>query len=83
MKRWQLQEAKNRLSELVRKAAEEGPQLITRHGDDAVVVIAAGEYRRLTAPPRENLMAFFRRSPLHDAAISLERSQDTGRKVDL
>ena len=83
MKRWQLQDAKNRLSELVRKAAEDGPQVITLRGDDAVVVIAADAYRRLSAPPKEGLIAFFRKSPLARATLDLERSRDTGRKIDL
>ena len=37
--KWQLQEAKNRLSEVVRKAQHEGPQTITLHGRDAAVVV--------------------------------------------
>ena len=44
---WQLQEAKQRLSEVVRRALEDGPQFVTRHGRDAVVVISAEQYRRL------------------------------------
>lgn len=83
MKRWQLQEAKNRLSELVRKAAEEGPQVITLRGEDAVVVIAADAYGRLSARPKEGLVAFLRSSPLARATLDLERSRDTGRKIDL
>ncbi len=46
---WQVQDAKQRFSELVQRALDEGPQLVTRHGKDAVVVVAADEYRRLTA----------------------------------
>lgn len=48
MRRWQLQDAKHRINELVEWALREGPQLITKHGHDAVVVLAASEYRRLT-----------------------------------
>lgn len=44
---WLLQDAKARLSELVRKVHSEGPQHVTVHGRDAVVVIAADEFRRL------------------------------------
>ena len=44
--RWQLQEAKNRLSEVVRLAQSDGPQTITVRGEDAVVVVSASEYRR-------------------------------------
>lgn len=51
---WQLQEAKQRFSELVRRAMEEGPQVVTRHGRDVVVVVPAEEYERLTAEPGED-----------------------------
>jgi prevent-host-death family protein len=44
---WQIQEAKQRFSELVRQAEADGPQVVTRHGREVVVVIAAEEYRRL------------------------------------
>jgi prevent-host-death family protein len=81
--RWQLQEAKNRLSELVRKAREEGPQVITLRGDDAVVVVAAKQYRRLARRPRGTLVDFFRKSPLAGARLDLTRSRDRGRRVDL
>jgi prevent-host-death family protein len=45
---WLLQDAKARFSELVRKVRSEGPQHVTVHGRDEVVVIAAEEFRRLT-----------------------------------
>ena len=83
MTRWQLQEAKNRLSELVRRAANEGPQVITLRGDDAVVVVAAGEYARLARKRQGSLVEFFRKSPLNAARLDLTRSRDTGRPVAL
>jgi prevent-host-death family protein len=83
MTKWQLQEAKNRLSEVVRKASDEGPQVITLRGDDAVVVVAAGEYARLTAKPKGTLVDFFRKSPLGAVALDLTRSRDTGRRAEL
>ncbi|GAA3306731.1 hypothetical protein GCM10020219_003950 [Nonomuraea dietziae] len=43
---WQLQEAKQRFSEVVRKAHDEGPQIITRHGDEVAVILDMAEYRR-------------------------------------
>ena len=46
---WQVQEAKQRFSELVRRTLEEGPQVVTRHGEEVVVVVAAEEYRRSQA----------------------------------
>ena len=83
MTKWQLQEAKNRLSEVVRKASDEGPQVITLRGEDAVVVVAAGEYARLTRKPKSSLVDFFRQSPLGSVTLPLARSLDTGRPVKL
>jgi prevent-host-death family protein len=82
MARWQLQEAKNRLSELVRKARDEGPQVITLHGRDAAVVVSARDYAR-KAKRGESLAEFVRRSPLAGIALEVGRSRDTGRPVKL
>jgi antitoxin Phd len=82
MARWQLQEAKNRLSELVRRARDEGPQVITLHGRDAAVVVSARDYAR-TARRKQSLAEFVRRSPLAGVALELGRSRDTGRPVKL
>lgn len=82
MIKWQLNEAKNRLSELVRKAQREGPQVITLHGRDAAVVVSARAYRRM-ARPAGNLAEFMRASPLAGVALDLQRSRDTGRPTDL
>lgn len=83
MTKWQLQEAKNRLSEVVRKAKDEGPQVITLRGDDAVVVVAADDYRKLARRPKGTIMEFFRKSPLAGVPLDLARSRDTGRPVRL
>lgn len=80
--KWQLQEAKNQLSEVVRKAQSEGPQVITVHGTDAAVVVAAKDYARLKRP-RGKLVEFFRKSPLVGIELDLTRDRDTGRRVDL
>ena len=66
----------------MRKAREEGPQLITSRGEEAAVLISIEEYRRLTQP-RESLLDFLQRSPWRDLEIDIERSRDTGRDVDL
>jgi len=85
-RRWKLEDAKNRFSEVVRAAMDRGPQRVTKHGKDAVVVVAASEYDRLTSPP-ENLVDFMRKSPLADAlakgALDLTRSHDLGRDMEL
>ena len=77
---WQLQEAKNKLSELITCAQQEGPQRITRRGENAAVVISAEDYDRMTQP-EESLVDFFRKSPLRGLVI--ERSKDLPRKVKL
>ena len=80
--KWQLQEAKNQLSELVRKAQSEGPQVITLHGNDAAVVVSAKDYGRLSRP-KGKLVDFFRNSPLVGVELIVARDKDTGRKVEL
>ncbi len=49
---WQLQEAQNRFSSLVNQAREIGPQIVTKHGQAAVVVLSAEEYNKLTRPKK-------------------------------
>ena len=69
---WQLQEAKSILSELVNKAQEEGPQIITRHGDEVAVVISYEDFNRLRKP-ETSLVEFLRSSPLAGTEIDLKR----------
>jgi len=78
---WQLQEAKNRLSAVVEEALHHGPQIITRRGQEAVVVLSIKYYRRM-AKPDQNLVDFFRSSPLHGLEIDLTRSKDLAREVE-
>jgi len=79
---WQLQEAKNRLSEVVREAQVTGPQLITVRGKEAVVVVSADDFRRMTH--REGtLLDFFRNSPWSEVDLDIERSKDASRDVAL
>lgn len=52
-RRWQLQEAKNKLSEVVRRACDEGPQEITVRGEPAVVVVSAAEWAKLAPPGKK------------------------------
>ena len=64
MREWALQDAKARLSEVVRLALEHEPQEITLRGEPAVVVLSREDYDHLTKP-RESLVEFMRRSPLY------------------
>jgi prevent-host-death family protein len=79
---WALQDAKNRLSEVVDDALHKGPQWITRRGQDAVVVVSVPEYRKMKAK-KGSLVQFFRESPLFGQELELSRSRETARKVDL
>jgi prevent-host-death family protein len=85
MTTWKLEDAKNRFSELVRRALAHEPQLVTRHGRDAVVVLSVEDYERLTGS--RNLLEFLRESPFADAVargeLDLERPRDLGRDVAL
>jgi antitoxin Phd len=80
MPRWNLEDAKARLSEVVRCAKETGPQLVTQRGRDAVVVIAASEFAALTGgmTPFVEFMA-----DLNLGDLALDRDSDTGRDVIL
>lgn len=75
---WQLQQAKNQLSRIVAAARSRRPQTITVHGKDAVVVLAADDYRNLRKP-RQSLVEFFQQSPLRGVKLKSSRSRDTGR----
>lgn len=81
---WPLQDAKARFSELVRKARNEGPQHVTVHGRDEVVVIAADEYRRLSGDVTgAALVAAVQASPYREIEIEPVRSSLPVRDVVL
>ncbi|MBL7161940.1 MAG: type II toxin-antitoxin system Phd/YefM family antitoxin [Anaerolineales bacterium] len=73
---WQIQEAKNKLSEVIDRALEQGPQLITRWGKNTAVIMSYREYEKLRASEGK-LSEFFRASPL--SGIDLERDQSPPR----
>ena len=85
MTRWKLEDAKNRFSEVVRRALAHEPQLVTRHGREVVVVLSVEEYERLTGS--QNLLEFLRQSPFAEAVgsgeLDLERARDLDRDVPL
>ncbi|MBI5384127.1 MAG: type II toxin-antitoxin system Phd/YefM family antitoxin [Verrucomicrobia bacterium] len=77
---WQLQEAKNQLSQVVENALKQGAQTITRHGKPAVVVLSASDYQRIR-PRRKKLVEVLRACPVKD--LRLSRVKDTPRDVAL
>ncbi|MCC7359025.1 MAG: type II toxin-antitoxin system Phd/YefM family antitoxin [Anaerolineales bacterium] len=83
MTSWQLQDAKNKLSELIDRAQKEGPQVITRHGVEVAVVMPYAGYKKLTAP-RQRLGDFLLASPLRKSGLVIARDQRTAlRTIDL
>ncbi len=83
---WQLQEAKNRLSEVVRAAQTKGAQIISVHGKDTAVVLSLADYRQLQVQ-NEPLGTFLMRTAPRDLGIDpdelFKRSDDIGRDIDL
>ena len=79
---WQLQEAKNRFSELVNKALDEGPQVVTRRGEEVVVIVSNDDYKKLVKS-QSSLLEFFRQSPLIGAELDLERDRSFPRETQL
>ena len=82
---WQLQTAKARFSEVFRLARTVGPQVITRQGKEAVVVMSIEQFEQFAQRAREpeSLVRFFAESPLAGLELNLDRSKDTGRQIDL
>jgi prevent-host-death family protein len=81
---WQLQEAKQKFSELVRRTLEEGPQVITRHGEEVVVVVPVEEFRRMS-DDGEKKMDFkeFLMSAPDLSVLDLKRSKEYPRDIEL
>jgi prevent-host-death family protein len=81
---WLLQDAKARFSELVRRVRSEGPQHVTVHGRDEVVVIAAEEFRRLKGERGgDALIAAMQASPYREIDIEPGRDRMPVRGVGL
>lgn len=76
---WQLQEAKNKLSEVVEAAVSDGPQVITRRGAETAVVLSYADYRKLLQGQKK-LSEFFRGSPLVGVELDLTRDPSPVRR---
>ncbi|WP_204848149.1 type II toxin-antitoxin system Phd/YefM family antitoxin [Rhodopila globiformis] len=78
---WQLQDAKNRFSEVVKRARDEGPQTVTVHGQRAAVVVSATQYDVLVKPRMSFVEFLLSDTPWPDDVVDVinDRSKDTGR----
>jgi len=79
---WQLQDAKNKFSNLVERAKKQGPQIVTKHGKEAVVVLSISEYRKLVKP-KMDIVEFFQKFPLDNIDIDFERNKELPREISL
>lgn len=82
MTHWQIQEVKQHLSEVIRLAETNGPQMITFHGEPRAWIISDKDYTQLTKQ-KESIVDFFQRSPHRDVECPAERSKDLPRKIEL
>ncbi|MGA2988454.1 MAG: type II toxin-antitoxin system prevent-host-death family antitoxin [Terriglobia bacterium] len=83
MERWKLEDAKARLSEVVRLAGTSGPQMVTVRGREAAVILAPEQYQRLLPKQKSDLpLARFLKG-LGLAALHVEREIDAGREINL
>lgn len=76
---WQLQEAKNKFSQVVEDAVSDGPQIITKHGVEVAIVMSYAEYQKVIAS-KGKVSEFFRDSPLAGIDLDLSRDQSEMRK---
>lgn len=84
MKNWSVQDAKAHFSEVLERASQEGPQLVSKRGKETAVILGIEEYRRLAGGgSRKNIVDFFRESPLAGLDPALfERQRDPKREID-
>ena len=82
MQTWQLQEAKGKFSEVVKRAQSQGPQNITVHGELVAVLISRRDYLKLTRP-KPSLVELLRVSPLAGNNLEITREQTPTRKIKL
>lgn len=79
---WQVQDAKQRFSELLRAAEAGEPQIVTKHGEQVAVMIDIVEYRRLRGET-VGFMQFLQSGPTIDGDLDIERSSAPPRDLDL
>lgn len=71
---WQLQEAKSKFSQVVENAMHNKPQFVTKHGNNAVVVLSFEDYKKIIKP-RTNLVTFLKNSPLSEIDLDTSRNK--------
>ena len=78
---WQLQEAKQHFSELIRAVLTDGPQIVTKHGQQVAVVLDIVDYRRMTGVELVDFKHFLASAP-DLSMLEIERSAAPVRQVE-
>jgi prevent-host-death family protein len=78
---WTIAGAKAKFNEVIKRAQDEGPQRITKRGEDTAVVVSAEEWSKITKR-KGNLAEFFADSPLRGAEIEVKRKTDLPRNIE-
>ena len=78
---WQIKDARANFSTLVDKAMSDGPQIVTRNGKKAVVVMSIDEWMRRERRGGDRV-DFFANSPLHEENVEIERQRDYPREIE-
>ena len=73
---WQLQDAKNKFSELVDTAIHKGPQTVTKHGEETVVILSVRDYRKLAGSKR-SISQVFAKASVYSDDLDLSRDKNT------
>ena len=82
MQSWQMQDAKARLSEVVKRAERDGPQDITLHGRSVAVVLSRDRFDQMSGQAA-SVVDFMQASPLADLDDDLVFERDPGLTRDL
>lgn len=81
MHAWPVQDAKARFSEFLDACLAEGPQLVTRRGAEAAVLVPVGEWRRLAATDRPSLKALLLQDTARADVLVPARGKARRRKI--
>ncbi|MDD5393701.1 MAG: type II toxin-antitoxin system Phd/YefM family antitoxin [Thiothrix sp.] len=79
---WQLQDAKSKFSQLVDSAIHHRPQFVTKHGNNAVVILSFEDYVKFIKP-KDDLVTFLKNSPLAESDLDFSRNKDMPRNIEL
>lgn len=79
---WQLYEAKNKFTEVIKTARDFGPQFITVRGQEEAVILSVSDFQKIFQQGKD-LVSFFKDSPIKEGELAFEREQDLAREVEL